>query len=193
MIIIVLPDISIEDQLLAQARQGNQDAIMRIYESYFPPIYNFIRLRVDDLQLAEDLASDVFVKLVQALRSRNAPRHSLRGWLFRVARNLLHDHYGKTRQMTTEALDELLPASPDEDPEKQFMRSIGIQRLRRAIRMLAPDQQEVLILRFAQALNLQETAEIMGRNLNAIKALQFRATSNLRQILGDLERENQRG
>jgi RNA polymerase sigma-70 factor (ECF subfamily) len=193
MIIIVLPDISIEDQLLAQARQGNQDAIMRIYESYFPPIYNFIRLRVDDLQLAEDLASDVFVKLVQTLRSRNAPRHSLRGWLFRVARNLLHDHYGKTRQMTTEALDELLPASPDEDPEKQFMRSIGIQRLRRAIRMLAPDQQEVLILRFAQALNLQETAEIMGRNLNAIKALQFRATSNLRQILGDLERENQRG
>ena len=51
MIVLVLPDISVEDQLLIRARQGEQDAIMRIYESYFSPIYQYIRLRVGDAAL----------------------------------------------------------------------------------------------------------------------------------------------
>lgn len=193
MIVIVLPDIPAEDRLLAQARQGNQEAIMQIYESYFPPIYNFIRLRVDDQQAAEDLASEVFVKLVSAFRSHTAPRHSLRGWLFRVSRNALHDHYGRARQFTTEALDEWLPSPGDEDPEIHFMRSLDVERTRHALRMLAPEQQEVLILRFGQMLSLQETADILGKNVGAVKSLQFRAVSTLRQIFGELRLEAENG
>lgn len=189
MILIVLPDIPAEDRLLAQARQGDRDALMRIYESYFSPIYNFIRLRVDDRAQAEDLASEVFVKLVESLRGRNAPQHSLRGWLFRVARNQLNDHYGHRRNVSTEALEEWVPASADTDPEVQFIQTISVERARRALRMLAPDQQEVLILRFGQNLSLQETADIMGRNLAAIKSLQFRATATLRQVLGEFHQE----
>ncbi len=193
MILIVLPDISTEDRLLAQARQGNRDALMKIYENYFSPIYNFIRLRVDDRDQAEDIASEVFVKLVESLRGRNAPQHSLRGWLFRVARNQLNDHYGRTRHLGTEALEEWVPASSDTDPEVQFIQTLSVERARRALRMLAPDQQEVLILRFGQSLSLQETADIMGRNLAAIKSLQFRATATLRQVLGEVQQEYGRG
>ena len=193
MILIVLPDIPMEDRLLTQARQGNQEAMMQIYESYFPPIYNFIRLRVDDHQLAEDLASDVFVKLVSAFRSPNAPRHSLRGWLFRVARNVMHDHYGRTRQLATEALDEWFPSSGDEDPEIQFVRMLDVERTRHALHMLSAEQQEVLILRFGQTLSLQETADILGKNVGAVKSLQFRAVNALRQIFGELRLEGENG
>ncbi|MBZ0284941.1 MAG: sigma-70 family RNA polymerase sigma factor [Anaerolineae bacterium] len=193
MIFIVLPDIPAEDRLLAQARKGNQDAMMRIYESYFPPIYNFIRLRVDDPAVAEDLASDVFLKLVDALRGRNAPHHSLRGWLFRVARNLLHDHYGRSQEITTEALEEWILDTGDSDPEIQFMHTLNIERTRQALRMLVPDQQEVIILRFGQSLSLQETADIMGRQISAIKSLQFRAVNTLRQILGEMQLETGHG
>jgi RNA polymerase sigma-70 factor (ECF subfamily) len=166
---------------------------MRIYESYFAPIYNFIRLRVNDRDQAEDLASEVFVKLVESLRGRNAPQHSLRGWLFRVARNQLNDHYGRTRHFSTEALEEWVPASTDTDPEVQFIQTMSVERARRALRLLAPDQQEVLILRFGQSLSLQETADIMGRNIAAIKSLQFRATATLRQVLGEVQQEYGRG
>ncbi len=193
MIVIVLPDIPSEDRLLARARQGQQDAIMQIYESYFPPIFQFIRLRVGERALAEDLASEVFVKLVEALQGNNAPRHSLRGWLFRVARNAIHDHYGKSRQLPTTTLDEWLPASPDNDPEVQFMRTLSVERARRAIRMLAAEQQEVLILRFGQMLSLQETADIMGRSTNAVKSLQFRAINTLRSILEGMRTETANG
>ncbi len=189
MIVIVLPDIPVEDRLLAQARQGDQDAVMKIYNSYFPPIYNFIRLRVDDPTLAEDLTSEVFIKLVTALRGRSAPRHSLRGWLFQVARNVLRDHFGQMRRLSTQALDEWLPDSPDSDPELHFMRTLSSDLIRRALRSLSPDQQEVLILRFGQMLSLQETADIMGKQVGAIKSIQFRAVGALRQILSQMQVE----
>jgi len=193
MILIVLPDISVEDRLLAEARQGNREALMRIYDTYFPPIYNFIRLRVDDTLLAEDLASDVFIKLVETLRGRNAPNHSLRGWLFRVARNRLHDHYRANKNLTSEAIEEWMPSPSDDEPEEQFIRTLQKELARTALLQLSDDQQEVLILRFGQGLGLQETADIMDRNISAIKSLQFRAVNTLRQTLGKTRQELSNG
>ncbi len=184
MIVLVLPDISVEDQLLIRARQGEQDAIMRIYESYFSPIYQYIRLRVGDAALAEDIASDVFVKMVIAFKSHSAPRQSLRGWLFKVARNEINVHYGKVKQFPTTTLEEWFPSS-DEDAEARYLRSLSTERTRQAISMLAAEQQEVLILRFGQALDIQATADIMGKSVSAIKSLQFRAVNTLRGILGE--------
>lgn len=189
MILIVLPDIGVEDRLLAQAKGGDREALMRIYDTYFPPIYNFIRLRVSDKILAEDLASDVFIKLVETLRGKNAPQHSLRGWLFRVARNRLNDHYRQNRNMTSEVLEEWTPIPKDDEPEEQFFRTMQIEQARSALLKLSADQQEVLILRFGQGLGLQETADIMDRNVSAIKSLQFRAVNALRQFLGETRLE----
>lgn len=190
MIVIVLPDIPQEDRLLKRAQRGDSEAIRTIYEHYFPPIYQFIRLRVDDIGTAEDIAGDVFLKLIAALRGKNAPRHSLRGWLFRVARNALYDYYGKRQRFTETTLTEWLPAPAESDPELQFMRSLDSEQCRAAIRELSDVQQEIIILRFGQALSLQETADIMGKNVNAVKQLQFRAVSNLRRILRGKQREH---
>jgi RNA polymerase sigma-70 factor, ECF subfamily len=156
MIVLVLPDLPAEDLLLAQARQGNQDAIMRIYESYFPPIYQFIRFRVADPHHAEDLASEVFVRFIESIRKRKAPRASLRGWLFRVARNLLYHHHGQNRQFPVTTLEDWMPMPSDDDVESGFLRTLDVERTRQALRMLAEEQQEVLILRFGQMLYGQE-------------------------------------
>lgn len=193
MIVIVLPDVAAEDRLLSRARTGDEEALMLIYENYFPPVYNFIRLRIEDRALAEDLASDVFMKLLQSIRQSQAPRHSLRGWIFKVARNLVYDQYRKERQVTTEALEEWIPNADDDGLEVEFIRSVNLERARRALGRLAPDQQEVLILRFGQNLNLQETAEIMGKSINAVKSLQFRAVQTLRQLLGEIQSESYYG
>jgi RNA polymerase sigma-70 factor (ECF subfamily) len=193
MIVIVLPDIATEDRLLLQARRGDTDAIMQIYEQYFPPVYQFIQLRCGDPALAEDLTSEVFVKLVDSLRGRNAPQQSLRGWIFRVARNVMSSHFGKMRQYPVTSLEDWMPASSEHDPEVQFIRSLNLERARKALRQLNAEQQEVLILRFGQKLDLQETADIMGKSVSAIKSLQFRAVNTLRQLLGDLRLEVENG
>jgi RNA polymerase sigma-70 factor (ECF subfamily) len=183
MILIVLPDVSAEQYLLVDARRNNEDALRTIYDSYFSPVYQFIRLRINDREHARDLTADVFLDLFVALRGNNPPRTSLRAWLFRVARNKLYDHYGKTRQFPTDTLEEWIPASAEDDPESEYLRSFRVERVRHALRMLVAEQQEVLILRFGQGLSLQETADLMDKSVSAIKSLQFRSMETLRAIL----------
>lgn len=183
MMLLVLPDYSTEDRLLAEARAGDSTAVMHIYEQYFGPVFQYIRLRVGDAAHAEDLASEVFVRLVKALQTGKAPRDTLRGWLFQVARNLIYDHHGQQRRLPLTSLAEWMPAPHDDHPEQQVLQTLSTERLHRALRMLAADQQEVVILRFGQMLSLQETADIMGKSVSAIKALQFRAVQTLRSLL----------
>jgi RNA polymerase sigma-70 factor (ECF subfamily) len=183
MILLVLPDIPTEDRLLALARRGDQRAVMEIYDGYFEPIFQFLRLRVDDPALAEDMAGEVFVRFIAALRGGRAPHHSLRGWLFRVARNVLHDFYGQRRRLSESVLDEWLPAPDHEAPEARLLAALDAEGVRRALGQLSDEQQEVLVLRFGQQLSLQETADVMGKGVGAIKSLQFRATERLRSLL----------
>jgi len=187
LLLLALPDLPDEDRLLARARRGDRRAIGEIYERYFDAIYQFIRWRVDDPAVAEDLTSEVFIKLLSALQSSAAPADSLRGWLFRVARNSLYDHY--QRPVPTTSLDEALPLAADADTEAQFIRATEVERVQHALRTLAVDQQEVLILRFGQMLNLEATADSMGNSVSAIKSLQFRAINSLRRALHIAEGE----
>lgn len=182
-----LPDLNTEDHLMTRARRGDQAAIMQIYELYFPAVYQFIRMRVEDSRHAEDISSDVFVRLIDAFNGRNAPSRSLRGWLFRVARRELGRHYDREKRFTPEAIDEWVSLPDGDDMEIRFIREMSAERARQAIQRLSPEQQEVLLLRFGQGLSLEETADVMGKNQGAIKSLQFRAVNALRMLLGEGE------
>lgn len=182
LLLLALPDLPEEDQLLENARRGNRQAIATIYETYFEPVYTFIRWRVNDAAQAEDLTSEVFIRLIEALNRATAPHHSLRGWLFRVARNVLHDHYQHAGR-TTDLDDDL---AHHDDAEDRAALALDVERVQQAVRALPPDQQEVLILRFGQLTSVQETAQIMERSVGAVKALQFRAISALRAQIGTL-------
>jgi RNA polymerase sigma-70 factor, ECF subfamily len=183
MIVLVLPDIATEDNLLDRMRRGDDSALHEIYQHYFSAIFQFIRLRVATIQEAEDLAGDVFLELIVAVRRAKVPRKSLRGWLFRVARNQLYDRYSRKPKFTETALDEWIPTAETENPETKILSQMNVEEARRAIQQLVSEQQEVIILRFGHKLSLQETADIMDKNSGAIKSLQFRALNNLRQLL----------
>lgn len=189
MILIVLPDITADDELLKRAHKQDREAQRLIYERYFPPIMQFIRLRVNDQEQAQDIAADVFLDFFVALGGRNPPRVHLRAWLFRVARNKIYDYYGKKQKYPTTTLEEWVPGSSEHNPENKMMQTWQLERTRRALNMLVAEQQEVLILRFGQGLSIRETADLMDRSVGAVKSLQFRAIDNLRQILDAGESE----
>lgn len=191
MIIIVLPDTASDHDLLRQAQRGDQAAIKAIYQQYFDPIYQFIRLRVANRQTAEDLAGNVFLEFVRAIRKGKPPRKNLRAWLFRVARNELYDHYGERKQVREVVLGDWLPAAPHNDPELQFSHTADLQRIRRALLQLTEPQQELLLLRFGQLLNLEETADVMGKSVSAVKSLQFRAVRALRDELSQQDTDHE--
>jgi RNA polymerase sigma-70 factor, ECF subfamily len=177
-----------EVNLLHRIRQGEREAIIAAYELYFAPLYQYVRLRVSDPAIAEDLVSDVFVKLIESIGTPSAPDTHLRGWLFRVARSALYHHHEQQRQVSLTDVEDWMTA-PESNPETAAAELLDMQRVRRALNMLTDDHQEVLTLRFAQRLSLQETAALMGKSVSAIKSLQFRAVMTLRGILSDINPE----
>jgi RNA polymerase sigma-70 factor (ECF subfamily) len=188
--IVSLPSVdhSAEEQLLIRLKRGDQAVIGEIYRLYFPAVYRFIRSRLDDRTLAEDIASEVFLRLIHNGGSARGPQYHIRGWLFRITRNELARHYGRGRQLSEAELDDWMAHSSDNDPELALIRTMDVQRLRYALQMLVAEQQDVLLLRFAEGLSINETAEALGKSTNAVKSLQFRALQTLRQILDETEK-----
>lgn len=182
MFLIVLPDVAADDDLLTRLHSGDRTAVIQVYEAYFAPLYQYIRLKVGDRVLAQDIVSEVFVKLIESAGKPSAPRDNLRAWLFTVARNIAYRVYGQSRHLPLADLEEWMPAPAETDPGV-LMDSLPPDRIRHALRMLTADHQEVLILRFGQRMSLKETADLMGKSTAAIKSLQFRAVETLRTIL----------
>jgi len=182
MIVLVLPDDSSDERLLELAQQGDKSAVGQIYRRYVESIYQFVRLRVGDMQVAEDITSSVFEKLIHGLAEGKGPQTHLRGWLFQVARHAIYDTYGKQTALPLDTIEQW-SAPSSEGPEQQALANINAETLREMILLLSPDQQEVLLLRFDQQLSLKESADILGKSVGTIKTLQFRAVKRLRQFV----------
>lgn len=182
MILMILPNYDTEDALTKRLQQKDKVAMHDIYEQYFPPVYHYIRLKINNAHAAEDLAGDVFLALIEAVHNNTAPRTSLRGWLFKVARNLIAQYYETTHKIHEANLEEWISIDND-SLENIVIENADFNRLIKALHTLPTEHQEVIIFRFGQSLNLKETADIMGKRVPAIKSLQFRAIQNLRHAL----------
>ena len=172
-----------ERTLLERARAYDGEALGELYDEYAPLIYAYLYRRVQDAQMAEDLTGEVFVRVLQAIQAERFWHTSFRGWLYRIAHNLLVDHYRKQPPTPTLTLDERLVADQD-DLDSAVAERLSHQRLRSAISRLTSDQQQVLALRFGEQLTAREVGEVMGKSVSAIEALQHRGLAALRRILG---------
>jgi RNA polymerase sigma-70 factor, ECF subfamily len=177
-----LPD---EQELLAKAVQGDQEAVALLYERHVDAIFAYLRYRVDSDLVAEDLTSEVFLRMVRGLSGFQDRGLPFRAWLYRIAANLLTDHYrqhGKTSDIAiTEAYE-----SDDTDPLDSIARDDEQLRLSLAMKQLSPDHQELLILRFIEGLPHAEIAQIMNRSAEALRAMQHRALKALAERLENL-------
>jgi RNA polymerase sigma-70 factor (ECF subfamily) len=169
-----------DDTLIAGLRGLDPQVITEIHAAYFPPVYGYARYRVGDETVAEDLASETFIRLLEAVHAGKGPQTSLRGWLMGTISNLVNDYYRRIYKQTDEPLSEGLPAA-NSDPVALSEQRVNQEMLRAALSQLTPDQQHVLALRFGSGCTLAETAEILGKKANAVKQLQFRALAALRK------------
>jgi RNA polymerase sigma-70 factor (ECF subfamily) len=175
--------------LLEQARTYSTQALAEIYDRYSEAIYRYLYRYLGDAELAEDLTSEVFLRLLRALNTRREPRDRLQGWLYRVARNLAMDWFRQQAKATTVSLHEELVADGDA-PLAEVEKNQAHRRLRQAIYQLTPSQQQVIFLRFGEGLSIAEVGRLMGKSEGAIKLLQYRAVRRLRKLL---EREEKPG
>jgi RNA polymerase sigma-70 factor (ECF subfamily) len=175
-----------ESALLERAREYDQAAIAEIYDRYSLRIYNYIYHRLGSAHLAEDLTASVFVRMLEAIRSSRAWRTSFSGWLYRIAHNLVVDHF-RTGQEDKNLPLEDWPIPSSEHPADAAERSLAQQRLRLAISGLTEAQGLVITLKFIEGMSNAEVAALMGKSEGAVKSLQFRGLAALRRLMGEEE------
>lgn len=146
-----------------------------LYDTHAPRIFRYIYHRVGIRAVAEDLTSEVFVRF---LRVRTKP-DNVPAYLFRMAHNLIVDYLRQTQPV--ELSDEL--ANERDDPANLAEDALLRVRVRRAIARLTPDQQQVVVLKFLEGFANEEIAQIIGKPVGAVKALQHRALVMLRDWL----------
>lgn len=164
-------------------RRLDPQVISAVYERYFPDVYRYVRYRLNDERAAEDIASEVFVRLLEAVRANRAPETHLKAWLLATAAHMTADHFRKAYRRPTGDLPDDLPDLNDNPPAGYEDRERARQ-LYTALSALTDEQQHVISLRFNLGLSLEETAQQMKKNVNAIKQLQFRALAALNRKLG---------
>jgi RNA polymerase sigma-70 factor (ECF subfamily) len=175
--------------LLERVREYDAQALAEIYDRYAESVYRYAYRFVGDANLAEDLTSEAFLKLLEVLGTSRAPREQLQGWLYRVARNLAVDWFRKQAKGVALSLNEEL--TPDGDsPVTRLEEQQLHQDLREAISQLTPSQQQVIVLRFGEGRKIREVGRLMGKSEGAIKVMQYRALRRLRKLL---ENQGKRG
>ncbi len=172
-----------DEALLRRARAYDTDALAaELYDRYAPRMYAYLYRRVSDAAVAEELTAELFLRVLRAIRTGQAWRESFTGWLYRVAHNLVVDHYRRQPPVPPQSL-EGSEVAPGSDPATTVEELLRRERLRAAITRLTPDQQQVLALRFGEGLTARETARILGKSTGAVEALQHRAVRALRRML----------
>lgn len=173
-----------EEELLAEAVDFSEPALSELYDRYELKIYSYVYRRTNDQSLAEDLTAQVFLRMLEAIRNDRAWHSSFSGWLYRIAHNLVIDHYRRRDRQPQVALDDA-PILPDltENPVETAELRLDAEMLRAAIRRLTEDQAQVISLRFLEGYSFNEIAGMMEKTEGAVKALQHRAFATLRQYL----------
>jgi RNA polymerase sigma-70 factor (ECF subfamily) len=171
-------------RLVELAQEGDREALEALYLLHFDRIYSYLHMSVGNRHDAEDLTTQTFLKMLEAIgrfRWRSAP---FSAWLFRIAHNLAMDHFRATRRWQPE---EEVPEPGDAEEssaEDAAMESIGRRSMLELIEHLSPEQQQVLMLKFVFNFSNGDAATILEKSEGAVKSLQHRALASLQKQLG---------
>jgi len=159
---------------IARLLARDEDAWRVLHEREFPVLYRFARAMGADADLAEDCASEAFIRLLRELpRQRLDTARSIRAWLLVVCRNYLRDQV-RRRHGAPAPLDGVADIAVDIDPLTRVA-------LESALAPLPETQREVLVMRFMLGMSTQEVAQASGRGVKAVESLQHRGLESLRR------------
>jgi RNA polymerase sigma-70 factor (ECF subfamily) len=167
--------------LVERAQRGDREALEELYLLHFDRIYSYLHLSVGNRHDAEDLTTQTFLKMLEAIGRFRWQAVPFSAWLFRIAHNLAMDHFRARRRVQTE--DEVPePAGHEESSaEEQAMDSIGQAGMLALIERLSSEQRQVLTLKFLFGFANAEVAGILGKTEGAVKSLQHRALASLQK------------
>ena len=156
------------------------------YGEYLPRVLNYVRLRVESEDLAQELIAQTFERALSRLHTLR-DRGAFGGWLFRIARSMVAGHYRRRRPVVSlenvgeQAVAETAAAP---GPEAQVVAFQEVEALKEALWRLSEREQEIIRLRFVAGLTNRAIAKMMGLREGNVAVILFRALRKLRKTLG---------
>jgi len=176
--------------LMLRFAAGDAASFDTLYERFRVPLYNFVRRMCRNSATTDELYQETWTRLI-ASRDQYRPDYSFKAYLFRIAHNLLMDHFRRQSVRKESSLAELElagfePATlPTESPEEEFALKDKAMRLMQLIDSLPPEQRETFLLRREFDHGLEAIAEMTGVPLEAVRSRLRYALKKLKAGLGD--------
>lgn len=171
-----------EEQILALASAGDEEAFGWLYQKYVTRIYNYVYFRTGNAAEAEDLTAKVFMRAMKHIRNYRDLGLPFSAWLYRIAHNLVANWHRDNGRKKEIPLDDAVPLPVlSKHPESEVVKKEETDKLLRIIRKLPPERQQLIILKFVEQLSNAEIGAIMGKSEGAVKSLYHRTLTSLRE------------
>lgn len=163
-------------QLLDGAKVNDSRALGKLCAHLYSKIYRFIYYRVNTVEDAEDLTSEVCFRVIKSIQNQKG---SFYAWIFRIASNLIKDHYRRRSvRSNVEPAGDLIEEMMDKGNKQNEL--LEQKELRQSLKKLTEEQQEVIVLKFIEGYDTDEIANMLCKSSGAVRAIQFRALTALR-------------
>lgn len=173
--------------LVQRAQTLDEEALATLYSSYYPRVYNYAFLHLGDVQAAEDLASEVMLKVLESIKKYRFKGTPFSAWVFRIARNRLIDlHRRRKRRGEVDLMEPVV--SMQVSPQVLAERALDRGQLQLALKYLTEEQRQVIVLKFIEGFDNASVARVLGRSQGAVKSLQHRALNSLRRLMSGEDR-----
>jgi len=175
-----------EKLLLIRLKKKDPEAFAQIYDLYVTPIYRFIYFKVSSKQDAEDLTSEVFLKIWQYIAETDHDIENLRALLYRTARNLVIDTYRRKARQDVVQDAEVMNSIEDERQQSLLSRvdvKLGMEDIEIVLRQIKDEYREVIILRFVEELSVSEISKILDKSKGSVRVLLHRALKVARDLV----------
>ena len=167
--------------LVERGQHGDREALEQLYLLHFDRIYSYLHMSVGNRHDAEDLTTQTFLKMLEAIGRFEWKSVPFSAWLFRIAHNLAMDFFRAGKRVQPEEEVPELPGSEEASAEFHALHSIGRSSMLDLIADLSPEQRQVLTLKFVFNFANGDVAEILGKTEGAVKSLQHRALATLQK------------
>lgn len=180
-----------DEQLIAKYLSGDEKSFEILIKRYLKPIYSFVYRYVGNVQDAEDITQDIFVKVWRHLKRFNRKK-SFKTWIFSIAKNSAVDFIKKKKVLPFSEFDtdngkniitDTL-ADPSPSPYEIIEHRDVARMLTSAVSKLSLKYRLILFLHYNNHLTFKEIAESLGEPLNTVKSRCRRAIFLLKKILG---------
>lgn len=172
---------ALPEDLVRRARSADPEALSTIYERFAPGIYRYVYYRIGDAEVARDIQSDVFLRMLESIERYEDRGWSIGSWLYSIAHARTVDTMRRNKRRKQAPLSEWCAIS--EGPETKLTDRINEAALQEALSHLSEAQRQVILLRHSYGLSLEETANQLGRSIGAVKSLQHRAHERLARLI----------